>query len=60
MEASNIQQVNKQHELQQQFDPQTMERIQAKLKELYNKLQQQQQQRQRSSTGEKTLHQLSI
>jgi hypothetical protein len=49
--TSNIQQVNKQQQEEQQFDPQTMERIQAKLKELYNKPQQQQQQNKSSREG---------
>jgi hypothetical protein len=52
METSNIQQVNKQQqEQEQQFDTQTIERIQAKLKELYNKPQQQQQQNKSSRGG---------
>jgi hypothetical protein len=51
METSNIQRINKQQQEQQRFDSQTMERIQAKLKELYDKPQQQQQQNKSSRGG---------
>jgi hypothetical protein len=59
METSNIQQINKQQQEQQQLDPQTMERIQAKLNELYDKPQYQQHQRQRGSRGGKPFIKLS-
>jgi hypothetical protein len=51
METSNMQQVKNTQQEEQQIDPQTMERIQAKLKELYSKPQQQQQQNKSSRGG---------